>query len=35
VIFIDDGEIAEEGGPVEFFSNPKTERAKVFLSKVL
>ena len=35
VIFIDDGEIVEEGDPVDFFSNPKTERAKVFLSKVL
>ena len=34
-IFIDGGEIVEEGGPVDFFSNPKTERAKVFLSKVL
>jgi len=34
-IFIDGGEIVEEGGPVEFFSNPKTERAKVFLNKVL
>jgi len=30
VIFIYDGEIVEEVGPVEFFSNPKTERAKVF-----
>ncbi len=34
-IFIDDGEIIEEGSPEEFFSNPKTDRAKLFLSKVL
>jgi glutamate transport system ATP-binding protein len=35
VIFMDDGEIVEEGAPKEFFSNPKTERARTFLSKVL
>jgi len=35
VIFIDNGEIVEEGSPTQFFSNPKTERAKAFLSKVL
>ncbi len=34
-IFIDGGEIIEEGSPEEFFSNPKTDRAKLFLSKVL
>ena len=34
-IFIDGGEIIEEGSPKEFFSNPKTDRAKLFLSKVL
>ena len=35
VIFIDDGEIIEEGTPGDFFSNPKTVRAKSFLDKVL
>ena len=35
VIFIDAGEIIEEGTPNEFFSNPKTDRAKSFLNKVL
>lgn len=35
IIFIDDGAIVEEGVPSEFFSNPKTERAKQFLDKVL
>lgn len=34
-IFIDSGEIIEEGTPGEFFSNPKSIRAKAFLDKVL
>lgn len=33
VIFIDDGEIVEEGKPEDFFGNPKTQRAKQFLRK--
>jgi putative lysine transport system ATP-binding protein len=35
VIFLDDGVIAEEGSPKELFGNPKCERLKTFLSKVL
>ena len=35
VIFIDEGIIQEENTPKEFFENPKNERLKVFLSKVL
>ena len=35
VIFMDDGRMVEENTPAEFFSNPKTERCKEFLSKVL
>ena len=35
VIFIDQGKIAEEGTPDEFFSNPKCPALKDFLSKVL
>ena len=35
VIFIDDGIIKEENEPKEFFSLPKDERLKDFLSKVL
>ncbi len=35
VIFMDDGVIAEEAPPEEFFSNPKNPRLKTFLSKVL
>ena len=35
VIFIDGGKIVEENAPSEFFTNPKNERLKDFLSKVL
>lgn len=35
VIFMDDGVIKEENSPQEFFENPKDERLKDFLSKVL
>ncbi len=35
VIFIDEGVIAEENTPEEFFGNPKSPRLKEFLSKVL
>ena len=35
VIFIDEGKIMEEAPPQEFFANPKSDRAKEFLSKVL
>ena len=32
VIFIDEGNIVEEGTPEEFFESPRTERAKRFLN---
>ena len=35
VIFMDSGSIVEENTPEEFFANPKSERLKNFLSKVL
>ena len=35
VMFIDEGVIAEEGTPEEFFGSPKSPRLKEFLSKVL
>ena len=35
VLFMDDGVIAEQAPPKEFFENPKNERLKTFLSKVL
>ena len=35
VLFIDEGVVMEEGTPEEIFSNPRNERTKSFLSKVL
>lgn len=35
VMFMDGGNFVEENEPKEFFSNPKNERLKAFLSKVL
>ena len=35
VLFMDDGVIAEQNEPKEFFANPKNQRLKEFLSKVL
>jgi polar amino acid transport system ATP-binding protein len=35
IIFVDQGKIQEEAPPQEFFENPKNERLKEFLSKVL
>ena len=35
VLFMDEGRIVEEGTPGEIFQNPKNERTKLFLSKVL
>ena len=35
VLFIDQGKVMESGTPDEVFNNPKNERTKLFLSKVL
>lgn len=35
VMFLDGGDFVEEGSPEEFFTNPKSDRLKLFLSKVL
>ena len=35
VIFMDQGQIVEQNVPEEFFSNPKSERTKLFLSQIL
>lgn len=35
IMFLDSGEFIEENKPSEFFENPKSERLKKFLSKVL
>ena len=32
MIFIDEGNIVEEGSPDEFFEHPRTERAMRFLN---
>jgi glutamate transport system ATP-binding protein len=35
VIFMDGGEIVEDGPPDEFFTAPRSDRAKDFLGKIL
>ena len=35
LVFMDEGKILEQGDPKEVFENPKEERTKTFLSKVL
>jgi glutamate/aspartate transport system ATP-binding protein len=35
VIFMDEGKIVEDSPKEEFFANPKSERAKDFLAKIL
>ena len=35
IIFVDEGHIKEEAPPKEFFENPKNERTREFLSKIL
>ena len=35
VVFMSDGQIVEDATPGDFFSNPKSERAKDFLGKIL
>ena len=35
IIFMDEGRIIEEGTPQTFFAQPKSERARTFLSKIL
>ena len=35
VFFMDQGNILEDGSPKEIFDNPKEERTKEFLDKVL
>ena len=35
VVFMSDGQILEQSTPEDFFENPKTDRAKDFLSKIL
>jgi ABC-type polar amino acid transport system ATPase subunit len=35
IMFIDEGRIVEEGPPETFFSHPREERTRLFLSKIL
>lgn len=35
VVFMDHGEVLEEGTPTQFFTNPRHERLQAFLSKIL
>ncbi len=35
IIFLEDGKIVEENNAKDFFNSPKTQRAKIFLSKVM
>jgi polar amino acid transport system ATP-binding protein len=35
IVFVDEGRIVEEGTPSEFFSNPHSERTRMFLSQIL
>ncbi len=35
MVFMDKGEIVETSPPKDFFANPKTDRAKLFLSQIL
>jgi general L-amino acid transport system ATP-binding protein len=35
VIFMDQGQIVEQNAPDEFFSNPQSDRTKLFLSQIL
>ena len=35
VLFVDEGTIKEDAPPAELFGNPKNERLREFLSKVL
>jgi len=35
ILFMNEGEIVEQGPPSTFFTNPKTDRLKLFLSQIL
>ncbi|MBI3634776.1 MAG: amino acid ABC transporter ATP-binding protein [Candidatus Rokubacteria bacterium] len=35
VIFMDEGQVVEEATPATFFASPKSERSRLFLSKIL
>ena len=35
IIFMDEGNIVEEGNPENFFKSPKTQRCRTFLNQIL
>lgn len=35
ILFLDEGKLVEDATPIELFTKPKTDRAKLFLEKVL
>lgn len=35
MVFMDEGNIVEQSSPADFFSNPKTERGRLFLKQIL
>jgi general L-amino acid transport system ATP-binding protein len=35
VLFMDEGQIVEEGTPEEFFQNPRSDRTRLFLRQIL
>ncbi len=35
LLFIDEGQVLEQGNPKDIFENPKNDRTKLFLSKIL
>lgn len=35
IVFFDEGQIVEQAPPAEFFTNPKSERTRLFLSQIL
>jgi glutamate transport system ATP-binding protein len=35
VVYMSDGEIVEDATPDEFFANPRSDRARAFLGKIL
>ena len=35
IMLVDEGVIVEEGPPAQFINNPRPERTKAFLSKIL
>lgn len=35
VVFMDDGVFLEEGSPEDIFNNPKNDRTKKFLSRII